>query len=329
MNRKLTVVMYHYVRDLKNSRYPQIKGCDIRHFREQVKFIKKHYNPVTVDQIINCCDNNGEELPDHPILLTFDDGYADHFNCVLPILYHEHIQGTFFAPVRAVTEHTVLDVNKVHFILASTPEDKIDGLVKEIAGIIDENKEKYGLQSFESYYNKYAVSNRFDNERVIFIKRMLQVALPEELRRIVTKKLFERSVDMEESVFSRELYMTFDQMKCMVDCGMNIGSHGYDHYWLSSLSKDKQEFEITKSVDFIKLIGGDANNWTIGYPYGDYNDNTIELLKKYGCKMGFTTRADLADLKDVRKDSIYKLPRIDVNDLPKDENAPVNEWFYK
>lgn len=49
---KLTVVMYHYVRDLKHSRYPEIKGCDVRLFKEQVKFLQKHYNFVTVEQVI-------------------------------------------------------------------------------------------------------------------------------------------------------------------------------------------------------------------------------------------------------------------------------------
>lgn len=44
--------MYHYVRDLKNSRYPEIKGCDVRLFKEQVQYIKKHYTPVTVEQVL-------------------------------------------------------------------------------------------------------------------------------------------------------------------------------------------------------------------------------------------------------------------------------------
>jgi hypothetical protein len=34
----LYIVMYHYVRDLKNSRYPQIKGLDINCFEEQLDF---------------------------------------------------------------------------------------------------------------------------------------------------------------------------------------------------------------------------------------------------------------------------------------------------
>ena len=44
MKSEVTVVMYHYVRDLKNSRYPNIKGLDIDKFKKQIKFFKENYN---------------------------------------------------------------------------------------------------------------------------------------------------------------------------------------------------------------------------------------------------------------------------------------------
>lgn len=320
--------MYHYVRDLKNSRFPEIKGCDVRLFKEQVGYIKKHYTPVTVEEVIDAC-NNGKQLPDHAILLTFDDAYADHFTYAFPVLEHEHIQGVFFPPVKAVTEHTVLDVNKIHFLLASTPSDKMPALLNELRGMVEKNREEYGLDSFDNYFEKLAVANRFDPKEVIFVKRLLQVALPEDLRKKLTTELFEKAVGMDEAMFSRELYTTIDQIKCMVDCGMHVGSHGYDHYWLGSLPKEKQEFEIAKSIEFIGMVGGDVNNWTIGYPYGNYNDDTIALLKQYGCKMGFTTRVAVADLEADGGDALYKIPRLDVNDLPKDSNEDVNEWWKK
>lgn len=326
MSSKLTVVMYHYVRDLKSSRYPEIKGCDVRLFKEQVGYIKKHYTPVTVEQILEC-QKEKKELPDYAILLTFDDAYIDHFTYAFPILEHEHIQGAFFPPVKAVTEHTVLDVNKVHFILASTPNEKMPQLINELKKLLEKNSEEYKLDSFDNYFDKLAVANRFDTKEVIFVKRLLQVALPETLRKKLTSELFEKTIGIDESMFSRELYMSIDQIKCMVDCGMHIGSHGYDHYWLSSLSREKQEYEIAKSIEFINMVGGDANNWTICYPYGDYNDDTIALLKQHGCRMGFSTRVAIADLKEDGEDALYKLPRLDVNDLPKDANAEVNNWY--
>ena len=323
---KLTVVMYHYVRDLKNSRYPEIKGCDVRLFKEQIGFLKKHYNFVTVEQVLDAYYYNGK-LPEKAVLLTFDDAYKDHFEYAFPILEHEHIQGAFYPPVKAVTEHTVLDVNKIHFILASTPTSQFDMLLNEIKLQLDNYREEFHLESYEYYFNKLAVDERFDPKEIIFVKRLLQVELEEGLRKKIADNLFVKVVGIDESAFSRELYMSIDQIKCMVDCGMHIGSHGYDHYWLSSLSKEKQEFEIAKSIEFIDMVGGNPKNWTICYPYGDYNADTIALLKQHGCKMGLTTDDAIANLSEKESDSIFKLPRLDTNDLPKDADAETNKWY--
>ena len=46
-------IMYHYVRDLKNSRFPKIKGLDYSHFIDQLKFLKKEYNILSIDEFIN------------------------------------------------------------------------------------------------------------------------------------------------------------------------------------------------------------------------------------------------------------------------------------
>lgn len=255
-NENLTVVMYHYVRDLKHSRYPAIKGLDVNLFKEQVSFLKKHYNFVTVEEVIAASQGEGK-LPAHAVLLTFDDAYSDHFNYVFPILKNEGVQGAFYAPVKAITQHKVLDVNKIHFILASTPEEKMSSLLKEIALLLDKYRETYHLESYETYYERLAQWDRYDSQEVVFVKRLLQVALVEELRNIITTELFEKIVGVEEGAFSRELYMQEDQMRCMVQAGMHIGSHGYDHYWLGSLPKAQQAVEIDESLKFINKIYDD------------------------------------------------------------------------
>ena len=325
-NQNLTVVMYHYVRDLKHSRYPSIKGLDVALFKEQVAFLKKHYSFVTVEEVI-AATQGIHKLPSHPVLLTFDDAYIDHFTYVFPILKNEGVQGAFYAPVKAIIQHKVLDVNKIHFILASTPEEKISSLLKEIALLLDKYREVYHLESFEFYYKKLAQLDRFDTTEVIFVKRLLQVELVEELRNIITTELFEKIVGVEEGTFSRELYMSEDQMKCMVSAGMHIGSHGYDHYWLGSLPKEKQEVEIKESLKFIENIGGDIKHWTICYPYGNYNDDTITLLKENHCALGFTTEVKLADINNQMGDNVFKIPLLDTNDLPKDAKALPNNWY--
>lgn len=324
----LTIIMYHYVRDLKNSRFPEIKGLDVCFFKEQLAYLEKHYHFVTAEQVIAAFKKE-EKLPPKAVLLTFDDAYIDHFTNVFPILEHHKIQGCFYPPVKAITEHSVLDVNKIHFILAATPKDEINNLLNKIKQLLFQYREEYNLQTYEYYFEKLAVANRFDSKEIIFIKRLLQVELPEKLRNIINSRLFTEAVKMEEECFSRELYMNKDQMRCMVDCGMHVGSHGYDHYWLGSLKKEKQEDEIQKSMDFIQEIGGDLNNWTICYPYGNYNEDTIEILKKKHCQFGLTTRVDLASTDSEEEDGVFKLPRLDTNDFPRQADATTNEWFQK
>ena len=202
-------------------------------------------------------------------------------------------------------------------------------LLGELKYQLDYYRKDWNLHNYDYYFDKLAVANRFDSKEVIFIKRLLQVELDERLRKIITNDVFQKVVGMDEGMFSRELYMSMDQIKCMVDNGMHFGSHGYDHYWLNSLSKDKQKFEIQKSLEFIKEIGGDKDNWTICYPYGAYDEDTISILKENGCKLGMTTRVGVADLEDKQGDVIFKLPRLDTNDLPKSANASVNLWYNK
>ena len=48
----LTIVTYHYVRDLQRSRYPGIKARTVQQFEEQLDFISKNYAVVTAQDVV-------------------------------------------------------------------------------------------------------------------------------------------------------------------------------------------------------------------------------------------------------------------------------------
>lgn len=50
---QLYVTMYHYTRDLKHSRYPEIRGMDYMLFRQQIGYVKEHFNVVTMEQVMD------------------------------------------------------------------------------------------------------------------------------------------------------------------------------------------------------------------------------------------------------------------------------------
>ena len=319
MSNRCCIIMYHYVRELPYTRYPEIKGLKTSLFKEQLAYMQKYYTFVRGRDLIAAV-YEGRELPERAAWLTFDDAYSDHYENVFPILDELGIEGAFFAPVKAITQHEVLDVNKIHFILASVKDVK--SLVRELDHLLDTYREEYHLESSERYWQKLAQPSRFDPAEVVYVKRMLQVELPEKLRNILADTLFREYVSDDEAAFSRELYMSEDQLKCMVRHGMYVGSHGYDHYWLDSLPPEKQAEEIDQSLAFLESIGSDTEHWIMNYPYGAYNDSLIDIIKARGCKLAISTRVAVATLDAAHA---YTLPRLDTNDLPKDHAAAYRE----
>jgi peptidoglycan/xylan/chitin deacetylase (PgdA/CDA1 family) len=317
---QVTIVMYHYVRDLKHSSYPEIKGLDLRLFKKQLQYILKYYKVIRMQDLVAAVKSQ-KKLPRDSLLLTFDDGYKDHFERVFPILDASGIQGSFFPSAKAIEKHQVLDVNKIHFILAAV-KDK-EKIISDIYKLLGKFRKQYSLASNGYYYKKLAVKNRFDTPGVVFIKIMLQRELAEKLRNIIVNSLFDKYVSKNEMAFSRELYMGQDQLKRMKSKGMYIGSHGYNHYWLDAIGKEQQAREIELSLAFLKQLGADTKDWAFSYPYGAYNESLITLLKKYGCRAALTTQVGIADLN---KENPLLLPRLDTNDLPKDNLAKANKW---
>jgi peptidoglycan/xylan/chitin deacetylase (PgdA/CDA1 family) len=307
---KLTVVMYHYVRNIEDSRYPGIKGLELALFIEQMEFFLKNYNIVRMEDVINCEKGKGE-LPEKSLLLTFDDGYREHFTDVYPILKSFGVQGSFFIPAKPILENTLLDVNKIHFILASLVD--VNELLSDLKIDVNDNKNEFGLKDFNSYFNEYAIPTRFDKKEVIFIKRMLQHVLPETLRNKLTSKYFVRYVGITENKFSKELYMSTFQIKQLIRDGMHVGCHGYDHYWWNKLDPDSLQKEISKSKYFLQSLGCDMSNWTACYPYGSSSDEVTSELERQECNLAFTTEVNLVTIGD---DSKLLFPRLDTNDFP-------------
>lgn len=308
---KLKIVMYHYVRDLANSRYPDVKGLDYKLFKEQIAYLTKHFSIVKIEDVIEAYDENKlDMLPENAVLLTFDDGYIDNYTYAFPILDEYKIQGTFFIPGKTFRENVLLDVNKVHFILASG--DITDISKDVISEIVAAQKEYPEITDIDVLLKNYAIASRFDTKETIFVKRMLQTVLPERLRNEVSSKLFSKYVGVPEEKFAKEIYMNEDQIKTMARHGMHIGLHGYDHYWLGNLPIEEAEKDICRSIESMRGIIKE-DSWVFNYPYGNYNDLVVSCLARHGCKLAMTTEVREANLQ---KDGRLLLPRLDTNDFP-------------
>ena len=312
---KLYISMYHYTRYIKNSRYPAIKGLELEDFKRQLDFFEENFNIITMEEVIEAVLKR-RKLPEKALLLTFDDGYIDNYTVALPLLVERGLQGSFFIPAKPLVKGGLLEVNRIHFILARGNEKDI---VKDILDYSLKIKEKLSKELniadrdiLKELYKRYAVSNGRDSIDTSFIKKMLQEVLPAKNRTEIIDILFDKYVEVSEEVLANELYVNKTQLKVMKKLGMFIGVHGYEHNHLALLTEEEQKKDLEKALSVMgEFIDEDA--WVMNYPYGSYNETTLRLIKSRGAVLGLTTKRGIADIKP---DSALELARFDCNDFP-------------
>ncbi len=87
---------------------------------------------------------------------------------------------------------------------------------------------------------------------------------------------------------------------------ITIAPHTAGHKKLSALCTAEAETEIAASIAAVKKISG-RDVKTFAAPYGDYNAETIEILKKYNIEFAVTT---LNRAFNAATDNLLEMPRI-------------------
>jgi len=317
----VTIVTYHFVRPVPSKAAGQFFTLDPAAFLEQLRYLLRHYAPVRLTDIVEAAKGS-TKLPPRPVVLTFDDGYRDHYVNVFPLLEARRIPAVFFPVRSALVDRQMLDANKVQFLLAALPD--CDAIVKAIDGAVEALPEPSATVA--EYRARWWSASRFDGPGVAYVKRMLQHALPEVVRRPLLDALFRRHVTSDEAAFAAALYLTVDEAREMRDGGMAFGGHGDRHIPLTALTEEEQAEEIDGALRTLDAIGVPRASFAYSYVKGEHDATSIGLLRARGCSVALTTREDVAR---IGVDDLLALPRLDTTGLPIDGNASPNAWTRK
>ena len=306
--------MYHYVRN-NEDHFFETHARRKNEFEAQIDFFIRHssvINPFDLDAINYYLKKDNESA----FLLTFDDGYIDHLYCA-EYLASKNINGYFFPSVNSL-KGFLLDVNAIHILIGSR-EYSINTILSEVFNICREHKfsfNSYGnIKCLQKYIESFKTDSRFDDKNVLLLKRLLQRDLiGVENRRFVIDKLINKFINKNISL-QKEIYLDIQNISNMKELGMLFGSHGNSHSWLNNLSERGQIKEIKDSFDFLKKLKiiSDRDPKALCFPYGSYNQKTIEIMKSLNLDIGFTSKAGSAHY-DFEENSIFKLSRWDTND---------------
>ena len=102
----------------------------------------------------------------------------------------------------------------------------------------------------------------------------------------------------QRSVFDGKPMLTPAQIKEMSDSGLvEFGSHTLNHIKLTSVSEEVADREIREGKAYIESITGKPCT-SFCYPFGQFTDRDIALLKQHGIKCSFTCEKGIFRITD-------------------------------
>ncbi len=301
----LTTVMYHYVRPVAARAFPRLPALELADFLGQLDHLQAHYTLMTPQAFLQTLEA-GDPLPPRACLLTFDDGYADHYRHVFPHLVDRGLAGFFFAPKSSLIDRHLLEVNQIQFTLASHPQPK--ALADEVDTLL---RSDWAIDPAPLRAAHFA-PNRFDGPEIAYVKRLLQHALPAHVRSQLAAQLFARHVSNDPLAFAEDLYLTPAQAREMLGAGMGFGGHGDRHLWHGLASPTDLAAEVAGSIAALAAIGVSPQDSCYCYPFGSQTEAVRQSVAAAGFRAAFTVVPELwrpgSDL--------LQIARLDTNDLP-------------
>lgn len=272
--RALTVIMFHRVLTEQDPRWAT---CDPDYTLEAglleqcLAFFRRHYNVVSTAQVL-AARREGTPLPDRPLLITFDDGWADNHAHALPRLRAAGLPGLLFAVADVVDrdepffqERLIaafrrgrLPVPALAAALTGAghavqpdPPDTIEGLRRVIAALeaLDAPLREQVLAPFAG-------------------------AMDDGLRQMVTR----------------------EELRELAAGGIEIGVHGKTHTPMTRAADLDAELASARTIVGEHLDG--TLPPTMSYPHGRYDEQVLERTRAAGYELAFTSNPVMNPVDD-------------------------------
>lgn len=215
---------------------------------------------------------------------SFDDGLAEGYTVAFPLLKSCKRVGYFF-PIGETLVGRVNHVHKGHVLL--------DHLEEELIDLWNKVSDQQFTEEFTNI-GKYSL----DTPRIAAFKMWLYLRVSIKQKNLVFDEIMEAK---DIQIVPEEYYMTAEELKEMHEAGMVIGNHTHIHLPLALYASDAQYTDILAAQGVIRKAIGEQPT-VFSYPYGSYNQDTLEILREQGYRLGFTT------------DSLLEVGRIDCKD---------------
>jgi len=312
--RGVPVLMFHNVGKPASTDYipGHMKLDDARLGELLGQLGRSGYGTLTVGQMVEALDRG--ECPPDRVVLTFDDGYKDNHDRLLPLLREHRATATVYVQTGPMHGH----INWLHHYFwvlhRRGPHALGEELGRRLGG--EAAGKLRGLPP-----DPVAAEYR--------IKRVLKYDVSAADRDRLLDEIF-RAAGGNDAELARQVWLSPEDCRALDAAGVELGAHTVNHLVLSSLDRATQRAEIEGSLhDLRQWLGHDVASFA--YPYGrswDYNEDTLAVLRELGLRSAITAMPGLNDVATGR----LELRRIAVSeDVPLAEILcevdGVFDWF--
>jgi peptidoglycan/xylan/chitin deacetylase (PgdA/CDA1 family) len=305
------ILLYHRVTDLKSD--PQLLAVKPQHFAEHLEIVKSKCSPVPLKELVGGIKE--KTLPEHPVAITFDDGYADNFAHAQPLLRRYGVHATVFVTAGYVGSGREFWWDEIErLILEPTflPEIlKLDNLGGEN---LTWELGTEGSHHADAYRKWNVQASENPTPRHTLYRSLCELLRPlPEQRRVDALEYIQKWAGTGSAGRPTHLPLTTAEL-VQLDREelVEIGAHTCTHSLLSSLSKAEQKEDVHGSKKILeKILNHEVSSFA--YPFGgriDYNGDSLAAVYEAGFELACANFPGTV----WRYSDCFQLPRLLVRD---------------
>jgi peptidoglycan/xylan/chitin deacetylase (PgdA/CDA1 family) len=287
--RDLAVLTYHRVGGGDAALDPGLFDATPAELTAQLEVLCAHATAVSIADVRRSFQ--GRRLPPNPVLVTFDDGYADA-ETALPILRRAGIPATFFIPTAYPEGGRLFWWDRVWLLLRRCRRDRVELAYPARLTLAPARSLPAAARSV-----------------IAALKRTERPDLPrlwEALEQAVGVTLDAA----EERLLASRTLLGWQGVRRLRDAGMDVQSHAHEHLILNALPPEAARRDLCTSARMLREVLGEAPH-AVAYPIGyELTGAHRAAPQAAGFALGFTNGTGLcpADHADP-----FNVPRVSMD----------------
>lgn len=293
-NNKAVVLMYHRI---AAETIDPWKLCVTKeNFEQQLSLLRSKYHVISVNELHQQLKEKA--VKENTVCITFDDGYTDNYAVARPLLQQYKLPATFFITTNPVIynkkywwdelQHCILEggelpsdfkiqTRDIHFQFNLNGASKLTDELKKAHEDWKDPAPRPTPRA-ELYYQLWKILKPLPFEHIQQVMQALPCSNDTNTKKDATPEVV--TVDELIDLFHNPLFTP--------------GLHTASHPALAFQSSAAQFAEIAKCKKDLEQIVNKIVD-TISYPYGNYNAETIKVVRQLKINTGFSTEEKSID----------------------------------